>query len=107
MNNKIDHEKVMTKTNENIPKMEILGCYSLYDKESQKWDVPFFAFNNLFAKRHFTQMLQNKNSMLRLFKDKYILMKIGEFNVLSGIMIDYQETVIEGLQINLEEDNKS
>lgn len=75
--------------------MKILGMYTYYDKQSDRYDTPFFAHNDVMAKRKFQMDIANPTSLLHQFKDEFELVKINEFDVLSGALThDFNQTVL-------------
>ena len=73
--------------------------YALFDQEGSRFDTPFYALNDIFAKRRFAMMVQQEDSPLHHFKNVFQLYCLGDFNVLTGeIQLDKYK-VIEGLQI--------
>jgi len=61
--------------------IEEINMYSVHDKKSGYYDIPFCAKNDLFAKRKFIMDIRNRQStMLSSFKDDFVLMKLGYFS---------------------------
>lgn len=79
--------------------MEILNLYSVWDKEGKRYDTPFLAFSDLFAKRKFIMFANDENSIFTKFKNAFELHKIGSFNVITGDLSACNDIIITGLQI--------
>lgn len=84
--------------------MKRISCYSYYDKEGERWDTPFFAFNDLMAERNFRLRVSEEGTILHKFKDAFELYKVGEFDVEEGKIIGSTKLrpIITGLQIKEE-----
>lgn len=85
--------------------MEKISVYAIYDKKANRYDTPFFAFNDLFAKRRFHMMATNntENNVLKEFLKDFDLCQVGTFDVLTGEINPQQVTILEGIQIQKEE----
>lgn len=85
--------------------MRKLMMYSMYDKKSNRYDTPFFCFDDVGAKRHFIMTARNEKTTVHNFKDEFELWKIGEFDVENGTFYyeDQSILVLEGKQIQLEQ----
>jgi len=79
--------------------MEKIKLYAIYDLKAERFDTPFFAMSDLFAERRFHIMIQENKSMFKLFKNDFVLKKIGEFELESGYLSLDLKTIIEGIQI--------
>ena len=88
---------------------EIIMAYAIYDNKGDRYDTPFFAFNDLFAERRFVIMSRDKNTPLGAFTKDFTLFRIGSFNVISGVLKEDKHLVIDGKQIGkeIEEDEIS
>lgn len=76
-----------SRTNPNVREgtnMKKVGVYSFFDKEAGVWNTPFFAKDDLFARRHWLIQLDDEKSMLRKFIDQYELIRIGTFDTENG-----------------------
>lgn len=58
--------------------MENLGIYAIYDYEGDRFDTPYFAVNDLFAKRRFELMCAEDKSILAKWPEQFSLWKLGE-----------------------------
>lgn len=81
----------------------IIHMYAIYDRKGEKYDIPFFAHSDLFAKRKFTMMVQEKGTILQQFKNDFDLVGLGSVNIVTGEVKELKKTVIEGTQIKREE----
>jgi len=79
-----------------------IGIYSIWDKKGKKFDVPFFAANQLFARRRFL-MMAKEESILKEFINDFDLCYIGKFNLINGHLEKSFEKLIEGKQIKKED----
>lgn len=70
--------------------MQTIFAYSIYDKKSKKFDVPFFANSDVFARRHFIMISEKKGTMLNRFVEDYDLYKIGSFCLDDGKILDIE-----------------
>ena len=76
-----------------------LFVYAVYDKKANKYDIPFFAASDLFARRRFLLMANDQGTILNQFLKDFDLHLVGSFDVHSGICTNMEKTVVEGLQI--------
>ena len=85
---------------------EIIGVYAYYDKKSEKFDIPFFAKDDVNAKRkfHLDVTANGGQSVIGQFKKEFILYKLctydikeGFFHILDG---DDQIIIAEGKEID-------
>lgn len=83
--------------------MEKLNIYGIFDKKSERFDTPFFAYSDLFAERRFRLMLAEKNSVLNTWPDEFVLFRLGEVDLITGMIKDKKALVIEGKQIPKEQ----
>lgn len=85
--------------------MKKIKGYSFFDKEGERWDTPFFALTDLMAERNFRLKIAEKGTILNMFKDKFELYCICEFDVLTGKIVGKEKLrpIITGLQIQNEE----
>lgn len=73
-----------------------LSIYSIYDKKGERFDTPFFAHSDLFAKRRYLLMMAEERSPLAMWPDDFELHLIGRYNVLSNTLIEEKMLVLEG-----------
>ena len=73
-----------------------LEIYAIYDKKSEKFDTPFFAHNDVFAKRRYLLMAEEERSPLSMWPEDFALFKVGRFNVDTAVVIEEHENVLEG-----------
>lgn len=78
--------------------VDTLGIFAIYDKKSEKFDTPFFAFSELFAKRRFLLMM-DEDGPLKKWPEDFELKKVGEFNTNTGDVIEDQKLVIEAKSV--------
>lgn len=85
--------------------MKIIEMYSIYDKESKRYDTPFFTLDAIGAKRSFIFQCQKKDAPVGFFKDSYELHKVGSFNVETGFVNTKKEpeVVLKGNQVDIGE----
>ena len=76
----------------------VLGIYSIFDKKSLRYDNPFFAMSDLFAKRRYMLMLDEKGP-LRNWPEDFELMRIGTFNIANGELKTDPKLILEGKSI--------
>lgn len=83
--------------------MKELIVYSIYDKKSETYDTPFFAFSDIMAKRHFTMLVLKKGSVISTFKDSFILKRLGTWEPITArFKILPMVDLLEGIQIKEE-----
>lgn len=96
--------------------MNKIKMYSFYDKKSDRYDTPFFTFDEVGAKRHFIMSIQKKGTLMNTFKDDYNLVYITDFCIDDGALsyetIDKKpvpqiktKTIMEGKQISINKDS--
>ena len=76
-----------------------LPVYAFYDLETKIYDTPFFAKNEINAKRHFYISAKVKDSVLNTFPEKFELWMIGMFNTESGVIDNQKQCIYEGKQL--------
>lgn len=86
--------------------MEELGIYAIFDKKSERYDTPFFAVSDIFAERRFNLMINDQGTFINLYKDEFVLERVGTFNVISGSVEDMDKVIIEGKQISVKDGQK-
>lgn len=80
-------------------RFEQVGLYSVHDLKGKKYDVPFFAHDDLFAKRKFTLIIKEENTIVNEFKNDFNLVRLGSFNIVTGKLYENLEIILEGKQI--------
>jgi hypothetical protein len=79
-----------------------LGMYAIFDVEAQKYDTPFFCYDDVMAKRRFTMLVQDTESQLGKFKNDFECHKLGIIDCIVG---SYENTknqvIIKGNQIQV------
>jgi hypothetical protein len=81
-----------------------IGMYSVYDKESNKYDTPFFCYNDVMAKRRFMMDINDSNSIFSQFHSDFELVKLATFDVLTGSYDpDSRCVLLKGSQVNKKE----
>lgn len=80
-----------------------LGIYAIHDKKSQKYDTPYFAISDLFAKRRFLIMMDEEKSPLNKWNEDFELHKLGEVNMDDGTVIHEPgpKIILEGKSVFL------
>jgi hypothetical protein len=58
----------------------LIGMYAFYDTKAKKYDTPFFCQSDLFAKRHYTLVL-DRSEMIKEFQDDFEVHRIGFFDL--------------------------
>lgn len=71
-----------------------INCYSFYDVKNEMYDTPFFANNDLFAKRHYYLVSAKIGSMMNTFCEDFKLVRIGKFIPKEGKLIETPATEI-------------
>lgn len=82
-----------------IQKQGELGVYAIYDTKSEKYDTPFFAVSDLFAKRRYMIMAEEEKSPLRIWAKDFELHKLGNSNMDSGDLVTGKKIILEGKSI--------
>lgn len=62
----------------------IINLYAVYDKVGELYDTPFFARDDVFAKRRFIMMNDDEGTMLGDFGEDFELHRVGSFETYSG-----------------------
>lgn len=79
--------------------VEALGIYAIFDKKSEKYDTPYFAYSDLFAKRRFMLMLDEEKSPLAKWPGDFQLEKVGEFDIDTGMVTNESKLLIEAQSV--------
>lgn len=84
---------------------KVIQMYSIFDKKSDRFDTPFFTFDEIGAKRHFIMMCRKKGTMISTFKNEFQLVHIGSFDVNDGMMevLNNQKVVLTGLEVLIDD----
>lgn len=86
--------KLTNKKDVHITDHERIPIYAIHDDEANVFDIPFFARNDLFAKRKFIMDCQKEGTLLNTFKSSFSLHFIGEFNKGTGEIIPYATKLV-------------
>ena len=76
-----------------------LNIYSIYDIKGERFDTPFFAHSDLFAKRRYLLMMEEERSPLAMWQGDFELHLIGRYNVRTNVLIEEKELILEGASI--------
>lgn len=81
--------------------MRKIQMYSVFDKKSDRWDTPFFAFDNIAAKRHFIMMIRKEGSMINQFSTDFDLYHLGSFDVENAevLLVDRLTILLSGNEV--------
>ena len=77
-----------------------LEIYAIYDKKSEAYDTPFFAHNEIFAKRRYILMAEEDRSPLRMWPNDFELHRVGRFNIKTACVIEENQLVLEGASVH-------
>lgn len=81
--------------------MSKLNLYVIYDKKAEVFQTPAFLQNDVFAIRSVCAAVRDHNSVLSQYPADFQLLKIAEFDTVSGELVPLDETVLltfDGLQ---------
>lgn len=73
-----------------------LYMYSFYDKKAKRYDTPFFCQSDLFAKRHFSLVLDKPGTLMHKYADEFTLVRLGSFDYVSAVFEYDFDTICEG-----------
>lgn len=76
---------------------EQLKMYAIYDKKSKKYDQPFFAFNDIFAKRRYLIMQSEAKSPLAMWPEDFDLQRIGSVDMDSAELKNNNNVILTGV----------
>ena len=79
--------------------LQWLRIYAIYDKKGARFDTPFFAHSDLFAKRRYLIMAEEEKSPLRMWPEEFEMYLVGRFNIKSATVIEQYELILEGSSI--------
>ena len=69
----------------NVDDMNEIGVYAIYDHRQQTYDTPFFASNEIMARRRFSIMIEeNEKGPLQLWPTDFELIQLGFVNMKIG-----------------------
>ncbi len=71
-----------------------LKIYAIWDRKSRKYDTPFFAISDIFAKRRYLIMADEKRSPLAMWPEDFELHRVGKFNMDQGDMVGDGEIIL-------------
>jgi len=88
--------------------MNKIKMYSFYDKKAERFDTPFFVFDQVGAERHFIMSFQKVGTLMNTFKDDYELHYIGDFTIENA---SFEKTkgstlVLAGKEVSLNQNNE-
>lgn len=72
------------KLNEDGTVKNLICGYAIYDMELKAYNTPFFQPSDIHAKRSFITAVQDEESVINKFKDKFSLHEIGLFDMETG-----------------------
>lgn len=81
----------------------IQQIYSVFDEKAQSFHSPFFTTTDGVAVRMMRQTLQDRQTSLAQFPSDFILYRLGEFDVASGLIAPVQPEQVIRLSALLEE----
>ena len=81
-----------------------LGIYAIFDKKSERYDTPFIAYSDLFAKRRFMLML-DEDGPLKKWPEDFRLDKVGTFDVKTSNVNEMKTMLIEAGAVIKKEEN--
>ena len=87
---------------ESNKKAEQVNIYAYYDKKSDKYDIPFFAKDDIQAMRKFKldTIANDGQSIIGQFKDDFRLYRIGMYDIKEGYLYQKSlEVVMHGKDI--------
>ena len=64
-----------------------MKVYSIYDKKSERFGVPFFCINDGVAKRELDRLSHDENSYVSAYPDDYSLYGLGSFDDEKGKLV--------------------
>ena len=76
-----------------------LTINAIFDKKSKRYDTPFFASSDLFAKRRYLIMANEEKSPLQMWKNDFELHKLGTFDTGNGKCTNKPEVLLTGEQV--------
>lgn len=81
--------------------MQKLEMYTFFDKKSQRFDTPFFTYDEVGAKRNFHMQSRKKGSIINSFKNDFELYFLGTFDIVEGEinLLEVKKLVLEGKEI--------
>jgi len=84
--------------------MKTLIMYAIFDNRAQRYDTPFFAFNDIMAERRFLMTVREKTSIFSHFTKDFDLVKLSSFDIETGkiSISESQVTILYGSQIQKE-----
>lgn len=68
--------------------------YSVYDKAAATYSDPIIALNDDVAKRSFILECRNEESMFYQFPTDYVLMRVADFDTITGLVTGYESIPI-------------
>ena len=83
-----------------------LGIFAIYDKKGEKYDTPFFAMSELFAKRRF-HLMCDEPGPLKKWSEDFVLERVGIFDVFEGTIVEDKKVILEAKTIVKPEEVKS
>ena len=83
--------------------LQWLRIYAIYDKKGNKFDTPFLAHSDLFAKRRYMLMADEKGSPLSKWADEFELYLVAKFNIKTAKVVEEFDLVLEGASLTKNE----
>lgn len=75
--------------------LSVLGIYAIFDSKGKRFDTPFFATDDLYAKRRFLLMMDEENSPILKWAKDFSLHRVGKFDINDGKVTDGKELIFE------------
>lgn len=66
--------------------MNSVKAYCVLDVKSKIYNTPMFLINDAVAQRQFEVIVNDGNSIISKFPEDYRLYRVGEFDMLSGLI---------------------
>ena len=80
-----------------------LGIYGLFDLKAKIYDTPWFAFDNLQAKRRLQILLDEEKTVIAKWPEEFHLVKYGTFDNKGKIKLNGIEVIATGDQFKKQE----
>lgn len=87
-----------------------LGVYAVHDLKAGVFNTPFFQLNDHVAKRAFTDLVNDPQSMLFKHPEDFNLFRLAEFDDGYGRFEETEtmkyELICEGIKVKVQDENK-
>lgn len=85
--------------------MKKIQMYSFFDKKSDRFDTPFYVFDEIGAKRHLHMSVVKKGTLMNTFREDYCLYKLADFDIVTGELELDRKYIMDAKEIQIKQED--